>query len=542
MRGGSAIAQTPSQWAPAQAHPGDLINVFVDWPGGEPADGVIVESGDDLEIVAVEAVGTLRKTQRPLTLRRSVDGVLAESDHRLVGPHRFVVTLRSAPSALAGTVSIVPFERVVDRTGERLERHPRHEMELTVDLEAKSLATGRALNVSAARTGPFRVQSRSIDLNDSPGLTVSFWLKTVDREKVILSTWRGNDHVDYPFEFVVGIMGEIRVFSGWGGMHYSLGSTLPVADGSWRHVAFVVEFESGDALLAVDGVVVDRRILRDLRGIRIDDIFVGGREGGESVFEGFLDELLILPTAKSEEELGGMARIPARAVESTTGSLVLDFESNRFRSLLSGTPDGQILAPSHLTLHQPVTDVVAQFRPGSVLLKWVLEYPEPQAIVIERSNDGFRFKPVHRVELRDLDLESFGMELAQSHEDFVTEDTPVYFYRIEQQFGDGSVIRSHMIKIGRGATETPTSIELMGNSPNPFSNSTEVVLRIEEPTPLRLSVWSVSGHFVETLASETRDAGVHRIPFEAGNLPSGTYFLRLETEHGVQTHKMIVRQ
>ena len=197
---------------------------------------------------------------------------------------------------------------------------------------------------------------------------------------------------------------------------------------------------------------------------------------------------------------------------------------------------------SDLTLHQPVTDVVAEFRPGRVHLSWKLERPEAQVITVERSKDGLIFDDIHEVVVSKADLEHFREGRVFSYEDFVSEDTRISFYRIRQEFDDESLIQSGMIKVGLGAIEVPTMVELIGNSPNPFSTTTEVYYRVNESTPVRLSVWSVSGHLAEELVNEMQEPGLHRVPFDAGGLPSGTYFVRLETEEGVQTGKMILRR
>jgi hypothetical protein len=189
-----------------------------------------------------------------------------------------------------------------------------------------------------------------------------------------------------------------------------------------------------------------------------------------------------------------------------------------------------------------VTDVVAEFQTGEVSLTWKVERPEAQIINVERSRDGLVFDQVHETVIRESDLEHTHEGQIFSYEDFVSENTRISFYRIRQEFMDQSVIQSAMIKVGMGALEVPTKVELIGNSPNPFSTSTEVYYRVNHSTPVRLSVWSVSGHLAEVLVNEIQEPGLHREPFDAGGLPSGTYFVRLESDEGVQTGKMILRR
>lgn len=45
---------------------------------------------------------------------------------------------------------------------------------------------------------------------------------------------------------------------------------------------------------------------------------------------------------------------------------------------------------------------------------------------------------------------------------------------------------------------------------------------------------------MQTLVNEPMQAGQHTITFEAGNLPCGLYFYRLETTYNLLTQKMML--
>lgn len=522
---------------------GDRINLFADWDGSEPADGFIIEAGREWDVLAVSAVPLGRNHRVELTLRRSVHGVVAEASERLIGRHRLIITVESPSRALESTISATPSAYVDDEEGIRLERHPTGEIEFDVSVAEPRSSIGQALRLSEASRQPVRIAPTSeLDLSEASGFTVAFWFKSVDLGEVLFSTWNGSSLEDYPFEFVVQPSGEIRVYTSRGGMHYSLGSKVPIADGRWHHVAYSVSFLDGRAVMAVDGSLVDSRFLPGTGELQLSKLTLGGRYGQNTVVDGLLDEVLILPAYKTAEEIGRLARVPVETLDPEPNALRFGFESKRSRTALENVDEEAEFVTSDLTLHQPVVDVVAEFQPGRVLLTWTLERPEPQVITVERSHDGVTFEPVHRRVIDAIDLEHVRSDEVFAFEDFVSEDARIQFYRIRQEFADESVIQSSMIKVGIGAPETPSAIELIGNTPNPFSTGTEVYFRVDEPTPMQLSVWSVSGHLVKILAGGTREVGLHRIPFSASDLPSGTYFLRLETESGVQTRKMILRR
>ena len=91
------------------------------------------------------------------------------------------------------------------------------------------------------------------------------------------------------------------------------------------------------------------------------------------------------------------------------------------------------------------------------------------------------------------------------------------------------------------ATETtpiPQAFALQQNYPNPFNPQTTIPYQLHRAEPVRLRVYDVQGRLVSTLVDKTQPAGRHTVSFDAGRLPSGVYFYRLETPAGVQTKEM----
>ena len=88
------------------------------------------------------------------------------------------------------------------------------------------------------------------------------------------------------------------------------------------------------------------------------------------------------------------------------------------------------------------------------------------------------------------------------------------------------------------ATPIPTAFALQQNYPNPFNPRTTIPYQLQRSEPVRLRVFDVQGRLVSTLVDKTQPAGQHTVAFDAGRLPSGVYFYRLETSAGVQTKEM----
>jgi hypothetical protein len=84
----------------------------------------------------------------------------------------------------------------------------------------------------------------------------------------------------------------------------------------------------------------------------------------------------------------------------------------------------------------------------------------------------------------------------------------------------------------------PESVRLLTNYPNPFRDRTMIDFELERGQSVRIDVFDVAGKNVATLVNRPLQPGRHQIPFEAGSLRSGTYFMRLTTEKDVQTRSL----
>ncbi len=88
--------------------------------------------------------------------------------------------------------------------------------------------------------------------------------------------------------------------------------------------------------------------------------------------------------------------------------------------------------------------------------------------------------------------------------------------------------------------EAPRNISLGQNYPNPFNPSTQIEFTLPRSGQVTLGVYNLLGQQVATLIDGTRPAGTHQVTFDAGELSSGLYLYRLETEHYSRTRKMML--
>jgi cytochrome c peroxidase len=82
--------------------------------------------------------------------------------------------------------------------------------------------------------------------------------------------------------------------------------------------------------------------------------------------------------------------------------------------------------------------------------------------------------------------------------------------------------------------------EVMFEGPNPFNPSTVIAYTLPTAGDVRMSVYDVRGRLVETLVQQWQNAGTYRVTYVAEGIPSGIYFLRLDSSAGVVTKKMVV--
>jgi len=95
-----------------------------------------------------------------------------------------------------------------------------------------------------------------------------------------------------------------------------------------------------------------------------------------------------------------------------------------------------------------------------------------------------------------------------------------------------------VVSVPGGGTGVPSEFSLRQNYPNPFNPTTTIPFDLPEGGRIRLSVYDLLGREVAAVADDVLPAGSHSVLFSAGQLPSGTYFYRLQSPGGVMTRKM----
>lgn len=107
-----------------------------------------------------------------------------------------------------------------------------------------------------------------------------------------------------------------------------------------------------------------------------------------------------------------------------------------------------------------------------------------------------------------------------------------------------------IINVWEAIKYTPSSVEpgspipseffIAQNYPNPFNVSTTISYDLPRRSDVTLTVFNLLGQKVETVVSQEKHAGRHKITWEGGRFMSGVYLLQMRAGDYVETRKMIL--
>ena len=89
-------------------------------------------------------------------------------------------------------------------------------------------------------------------------------------------------------------------------------------------------------------------------------------------------------------------------------------------------------------------------------------------------------------------------------------------------------------------SETPKKFSLLQNYPNPFNPSTTIRYEVPRSTNATLKIYNTLGQLIATLVNERKEPGFYQVEWNASNVPSGTYFCRMQAAGFVGTKRLIV--
>lgn len=538
-------AQFTSVESAEQLVGGQRANLFATWEGSVPIDGLVVEMPAGWTLRAAKALH-YGWEEVPLTVRQQSAGAtthyLVEAPRLLRGPHEFVLRVKVDGLPGSSEWSAEPF---VYEDAEPVPLRG-HSVRRTIQIRAAEAGRNQVLAFETGQGDPLVLSEAALpDLTAQADYTVATWLRTAGLNEVVLSTWTGDEEQPYPLEIVVDPAGRLAVYRGQPGRHESLVSRQRVADGTWHHVAVMQRSGAARAeggwYLYLDGAVVDSLPPADVTPAPVRALAVGARlprgegAGREMAFSGALDDLALLPNALAQPAL---QRYMRRPIEPAEQGVLLTFDAALSSRLVARRTDRAARRRIERIREEEGVGLRAYLDDNDVELRWEAPLAADGEVTVERSTDGSSYEVVARMSRSDAERIDADGSAHFTWTDLGV-DERVVFYRVRQQVDEDGEPESSTIKVGLGGGMEEQEM-LIGNFPNPFNASTTISYELPETEQVHLAVWDLSGHQVALLVDEVETAGSHEVRFTPGELPSGTYFVRLRTPTRNDSHKMIL--
>ncbi|MCH8556596.1 MAG: Omp28-related outer membrane protein [Balneolia bacterium] len=174
------------------------------------------------------------------------------------------------------------------------------------------------------------------------------------------------------------------------------------------------------------------------------------------------------------------------------------------------------------SLLQPAngSEVTSQF----ITLRWT-ELESADSYDVELSGDSnFNDVIISRSDITQLNTTVSDLEMGET-----------YYWRVRGVNIGGAGVWSEAFTFSTPTgtstepiTELPGELKLNQNYPNPFNPATTISFVLPEASEISLSLYSLDGRLVATIAEGQYSAGTHTMSFDASALASGTYIYRLD--------------
>ena len=94
--------------------------------------------------------------------------------------------------------------------------------------------------------------------------------------------------------------------------------------------------------------------------------------------------------------------------------------------------------------------------------------------------------------------------------------------------------------IGTFLNQVPDKFSLGNAYPNPFNPAAEISFTLPADGHVKLSVFNVKGQEVDVIFEGFQSIGSHQYRWDAGDQPSGVYYMRLMSGNQVETVKAVL--
>ena len=88
-------------------------------------------------------------------------------------------------------------------------------------------------------------------------------------------------------------------------------------------------------------------------------------------------------------------------------------------------------------------------------------------------------------------------------------------------------------------TITPVQFQLLQNYPNPFNGRTTITYDLPKASHVTIDVFDIQGKFVENLLDDNLNPGRHSLVWNANQVSSGVYLLKLSADENMDFIKLL---
>ena len=182
-----------------------------------------------------------------------------------------------------------------------------------------------------------------------------------------------------------------------------------------------------------------------------------------------------------------------------------------------------------------LTSFTTSVNENDIQLNWIT--------ATETNNQGFEILCFTQSEKNGWEtigfVPGFGTSTEPKSYSFLDKELPEgkYQYRLKQIDFDGTSSYSEIVEV---EINSPIQFSLGQNYPNPFNPTTTIGYVLKEKNNAKLILLNAIGEEAAVLVNEEQDKGIHKVDFNAANLPSGVYFYQLRAGDFISVKKMIL--
>ena len=88
--------------------------------------------------------------------------------------------------------------------------------------------------------------------------------------------------------------------------------------------------------------------------------------------------------------------------------------------------------------------------------------------------------------------------------------------------------------------DLPREFALFPVYPNPFNPSTKIKFTLPKTSKVEIDVYNVAGRFIGNLLNAKKESGTYILTWDASNMPSGMYFIRIKAGNFIKTRRSLL--